>query len=117
MLSEIDVDLLPVDQRIIRRLHQLGLHTLGALSALPRHAVAAQFGPEGALAWDLASGQDQASVRRLHQLMSRLMCNQAFIDSLTSRELVLAATEQVLGRAVRALDRSAAGGAPGDAAD
>jgi nucleotidyltransferase/DNA polymerase involved in DNA repair len=102
MLSEIDVDLLPVDQRMIRRLHQLGLHTLGALSALPRHAVAAQFGPEGALAWDLASGQDQAAVR-VASVEESIEVNQAFIDPLSSRELVMAATEQVLGRAVRAL--------------
>lgn len=102
LLSEMDVDLLPVDQRIIRRLHQLGLHTLGALSALPRHAVAAQFGPEGALAWDLASGQDQADVRPI-PVEEAIEVRQVFIDALSSRELVMAATEQVLGRAVRAL--------------
>ncbi|MEZ4572262.1 MAG: hypothetical protein R2849_18490 [Thermomicrobiales bacterium] len=102
MLGEMDVDLLPVDQRMIRRLHQLGLHTLGALSALPRHSVAAQFGPEGALAWDLASGQDQAAVR-VAPVEESIEVRQAFIDSLTSRELVMAATEQVLGRAFRAL--------------
>ncbi|CAN5683351.1 hypothetical protein BH23CHL2_BH23CHL2_03030 [soil metagenome] len=106
MLSEMDIDLLPcpegAHQRMIRRLHQLGLHTLGAFSALPRHAVAAQFGPEGALAWDLASGQDQAAVR-VAPVEESIEVQQAFIDALSSRELVLAATEQVLGRAVRAL--------------
>lgn len=102
MLCEMDVDLLPVDQRMIRRLHQLGLHTLGALSALPRHAVAAQFGPEGALAWDLASGQDQTAVR-VAPVEESVEVRQAFIDPLVSRELVMAAAEQVLGRAIRAL--------------
>ena len=106
MLSEMDVDLLPcpegTHQRMIRRLHQLGLHTLGALSALPRHAVAAQFGPEGALAWDLASGQDQAAVRAA-SVEESIEVQQAFIDPLASRELVMAAVEQMLGRAVRAL--------------
>ena len=102
VLSEMEVDLLPVDQRMIRRLHQLGLHTLGALSALPRHAVAAQFGPEGALAWDLASGQDQAAVR-VAPVEEIIEVRQAFIDPLASRELVMAATEQLLGRAARAL--------------
>ena len=102
LLSEMDVDLLPVDQRMIRRLHQLGLHTLGALAALPRHAVAAQFGPEGALAWDLASGQDQAAVRAA-SVEESIEVQQAFIDPLASRELVMAAVEQMLGRAVRAL--------------
>jgi DNA polymerase-4/protein ImuB len=101
-LAGMDVDLLPVDQRIIRRLHQLGLHTLGALSALPRHAVAAQFGPEGALAWDLASGHDQAAVRPA-PVEETIEVEQLFIDPLAGRELVLAATEQVLGRVVRAL--------------
>lgn len=102
LLSEMEVDLLPVDQRIIRRLHQLGLHTLGALAALPRHAVAAQFGPEGALAWDLASGRDQAAVRQ-PPAEEAIEVQQAFIDPLASRELVMAATDQLLGRAVRAL--------------
>ena len=47
---------LPLDPDNHRRLHQLGLKTLGDLAALPEAAVIAQFGREGKAAWRLASG-------------------------------------------------------------
>lgn len=40
-------------------LSRLGLHTLGALAALPAPDVLARFGAEGLLAWRLASGLDE----------------------------------------------------------
>ncbi|MFZ6004781.1 MAG: DNA polymerase Y family protein [Actinomycetota bacterium] len=40
-------------------LSRLGLHTLGALAALPGPDVLARFGAEGLLAWRLASGLDE----------------------------------------------------------
>lgn len=101
-LAAVSVDLLPVDHRMIRRLHQLGIHQLGTLAALPRHAVAAQFGPEGSLAWDLANGDDSTPVRGLRPEES-VAVSQLFIDPILSRDLLLAAAEQLLGRAHRAL--------------
>src|SRR3989442_1531376 len=57
------VGMLPVSEEMRRRLRLLGIETLGALAALPRSALAAQFGPQGALAWELARGEDDSPVR------------------------------------------------------
>jgi len=48
---------LPLHPDNLRRLHQLGLKTLGDLAALPEAAVVAQFGREGRAAWRLAAGK------------------------------------------------------------
>lgn len=61
-LSSLPVDVLPVPEEIRRRLRLLGLEHLGELAALPRSAVAAQFGPIGARAWDLAKGHDTSAI-------------------------------------------------------
>lgn len=101
-LAPVPVDLLPVDHRIKERLHQLGLHTLGELAALPRHAVAAQFGPEGAIAWDLASGEDLSPVRSAPEV-EKVRSAQLFIDPIVSREVLMAAAGQLLNRLQREL--------------
>ena len=49
------VDVLPVPEEMLRRLRLLGIETLGGLAALPRSALAAQFGPLGSLAWAFAT--------------------------------------------------------------
>jgi nucleotidyltransferase/DNA polymerase involved in DNA repair len=58
-LSDLPIDHLPVSESMIARLHRLGLHTLGALAALPAGAVQAQFGREGRIAWGLAHGIEE----------------------------------------------------------
>lgn len=50
------VAVLPLDPDTHRRLHQLGLKTLGDLTALPEAAVTSQFGRTGRLVWRLAAG-------------------------------------------------------------
>jgi protein ImuB len=54
---------LPLDSDDHRRLLQLGLKTLGDLTALPESAVVAQFGRPGRAAWRLAAGRVDEPVR------------------------------------------------------
>jgi hypothetical protein len=61
-LAPLPVALLPVSAGLRVRLEQFGLHTLGALAALPLGPVQAQFGPEGRLAWLIARGRDTRPV-------------------------------------------------------
>ncbi len=51
--------LLPVSAEMLRRLHLLGLATLGQLRRVPRSALLAQFGREGERAHRLACGEDR----------------------------------------------------------
>ncbi|WP_449278623.1 DNA polymerase Y family protein [Leucobacter sp. GX24907] len=46
------------DERLSEVLRSLGIHTLGALAALPAPAIAERFGPPGVAAHRLASGAD-----------------------------------------------------------
>ena len=94
------VESLPVSAETLRRLRLLKLGSLGELGALPRSALAAQFGPEGALAWELAHGKAQAPLRsrpRLIQVVEWLRLE----TPLVSNQAILAAWEQTLSRALR----------------
>jgi len=59
-LRKISINVLPLSWDNRTRLHSLGLHTLGQLSEIPIGAMQAQFGVEGRLAWELASGIDKS---------------------------------------------------------
>lgn len=99
-LDEQPVEVLPVSPEMLRRLDVLGLHTLGELRALRRPAVAAQFGPEGVRAWELARGQDARPLRprpRAERLEERLHLE----VPLDSRPALAAAWQQTLSRLVR----------------
>lgn len=94
------VQALPVSTEMQRRLRVLGLRTLAELRVLPRSALAAQFGPEGALAWELARGADRDPLRpqrRPLQLEERLNLE----TPLSSRQALLVAWEQTLSRLAR----------------
>jgi nucleotidyltransferase/DNA polymerase involved in DNA repair len=94
------VQALPLSADAHRRLRGLGLRSLGQLSALPRPALAAQFGREGELAWDLAAGRDREPLRpprRSPRLAERLVLE----APLASRLALLAAWEQTLSCLVR----------------
>ncbi|MGH7776576.1 MAG: DNA polymerase Y family protein [Candidatus Dormibacterales bacterium] len=94
------VEVLPVSTEMLRRLRLLGLVRLGELAVLPRSALAAQFGPEGALAWDLATGVPEAPLSRRRE---RVMVQErlALEPPLASLPALAAAWEQTLGRALR----------------
>jgi nucleotidyltransferase/DNA polymerase involved in DNA repair len=62
-LSPLPLSVLPADPEMRRRLHLLGVRTLGALAALPRLAVVRQFGPQAGPLHDLARGLDPRPVR------------------------------------------------------
>lgn len=57
-ISPFPIDTLPLHKADARRLHLLGIQTLGDLAALPRTAVTASFGKRGTLLHRLASGLD-----------------------------------------------------------
>jgi nucleotidyltransferase/DNA polymerase involved in DNA repair len=78
----------------------LGLATLGDLKALRRSALAAQFGPEGALAWDLVQGIEEITLRPQPR---RLVLEEHLTLEvpLTSRQALAAAWQQNLSRLVR----------------
>ena len=81
-------------------LRLLGLETLGDLAALSRHAVEAQFGPAGGLAWLAARGRDPAPLRP-RPFRERVRENAQAQPPLVSREAVERTVEQLLGRALR----------------
>ncbi len=88
---------LPASPEMLRRLSVLRLTTLGELRALPRSALAAQFGPEGARAWDLAWGQDRSPLRPLPR-QTRMAESLRLETPLVSRPAILAAWQETLGR-------------------
>jgi len=58
-LAPLSVNLLPLSEETKRRLDLLGLRTMGRVASFPRDALVAQFGQEGLLAYQLASGIDE----------------------------------------------------------
>ncbi|HET7876847.1 MAG TPA: DNA polymerase Y family protein, partial [Methylomirabilota bacterium] len=94
------VEALPLSAEMRRRLRVLGLRRLGELAAMPRSALAAQFGPEGARAWELARGGDREPLRPQSgrpRLSERLRLE----TPLASRPALLVAWEQTLSRLAR----------------
>jgi DNA polymerase-4/protein ImuB len=92
------VDQLPLPVEVIRQLERLGLHTLGALAALPRSAVEARFGTEGGRAWLLARGVDEQPLRprpREERVVEQL----TLPAPATNREMLMVALRQVVSRA------------------
>ena len=61
-LSELPVEVLPVSPLLHVRLRLFGLERLGQVADLPFSAIQAQFGREGARAWELANGKDDAVI-------------------------------------------------------
>ena len=92
---------LPLDVDDIDRLRLLGIEECGALAALPQHAVEAQFGPDGGRAWLAARGEDPRPVQPRPWDRERVVEHVQAEPPLVSRESVLHALEQMLGRALR----------------
>lgn len=61
-LASAPVAWLPFPPEMTNQLRRLGLQTMGAVAALPPSKLAARFGPDGRLAWELASGIDERRV-------------------------------------------------------
>jgi DNA polymerase-4/protein ImuB len=98
-VAGLSVEDLPVSAEMRRRLRLFGLRTLGDLAQLPQGAVAAQFGAEGARAWELAHGVDRAPLvpfRAPATVVERL----ALPAPVDAAEVLLAAVRTLLRRAV-----------------
>ena len=94
------VDWLPLEEAERAWLRLLGIGTLGAFAALPRHAVEAQLGTHGGHAWLAARGED-ATALRPRPFRERVVEQAQAQPPLVSRESVLRTVEQLLGRALR----------------
>jgi len=88
-LSPLPLSALPVDPEMRRRLHLLGVRTVGALAALPRLAVVRQFGPHAGPLHDLARGVDARPVHPDAPPL-QLARTRTFEDQLTGRAPLLA---------------------------
>src|SRR6266511_2308853 len=62
MVGGLSLDDLPVSAEMRRRLQLFGLRSVADLARLPKGAVSAQFGKEGARAWELARGVDRSPI-------------------------------------------------------
>ena len=96
-LADHTVDVLPVPLEMRRRLRNLGLNTLGDIAALPRKKLLAQFGRDGARAFDLANGIDPTPLRP-RPWRERAYGTFSFLDPLASREALLASARELLIR-------------------
>ncbi len=94
------VSWLPLDAEVVARLRLLGIKTCGQFAALPRHAVEAQFGFPGGLAWLAACGEDPAPIRPRPWEQERVVEVVEAEPPLVSREAILHALDQMLGRAL-----------------
>jgi DNA polymerase-4 len=88
-LSPLPLSVLPADAEMCRRLHLLGIRSLGALAALPRLAIVRQFGPHAGPIYDLARGVDPRPVRPQAPPLA-LERTRAFDDPLNDRGPLLA---------------------------
>ncbi|MPZ98670.1 MAG: DNA polymerase Y family protein [Dehalococcoidia bacterium] len=95
------VSCLPLSVEAVERLRLLGIDTCGQFAALPRHAVEAQFGFEGGAAWLAACGEDPRPLYPRPWERERVVEQVQAEPPLVSRESVLHALEQMLGRALR----------------
>lgn len=92
---------LPLPVEVVERLGLLGITRCEEFAALPRHAVEAQFGREGGVAWLAARGEDPRPVRPRPWERERVIEHVEAEPPLVSHEAILHALEQMLGRALR----------------
>jgi DNA polymerase-4 len=104
-LKEFSCDLLPVSSKSKERLHDFGLHTLGQLTTMSCAHLEAQFGTEGRIIWQLASGQDETP---LYPRMSQEIIEESTTLSspTVSLDLMLMTLESMLARAFTKLSQS-----------
>jgi DNA polymerase-4/protein ImuB len=93
--------LLPLDVATLAQLALFGIRTVGEFAALPRHAVAAQFGVAGDRAWLAASGADPTPVRPRSFAGERVIERSQSEPPLVSRESMRLHARQLLHRALR----------------
>jgi DNA polymerase-4/protein ImuB len=97
-LADAPVSWLPFPPEMTHQLRRLGLPTMGALATLPAAKLAARFGPDGRLAWELASGVDERVVTprpREETIVEEL----AMPTPAVSREMLMIGIRQMVNRA------------------
>lgn len=103
-LSSLPLSALPAEPEFGRRLHLLGVRTLGALAALPRPALVRQFGRSAGPLHDLARGVDPRPVHPDAPPLA-MTRTRAFNDSLEDRAPLLAHAGQMSAELAEALAR------------
>jgi len=103
-VSSLPLSALPADLEMRRRLHLLGVRTLGALAALPRLAVVRQFGSHAGPLHDLARGIDPRPVHEEAPPLA-LARMRTFNDSLSDRAPLLAHADQMAAELAETLSR------------
>jgi nucleotidyltransferase/DNA polymerase involved in DNA repair len=115
-LEPLPLDLLPLTLERRRELSELGVRRLGQLAGLPEAAVADRLGPDGAEAWRLARGGDDARVeprRPPTEIVEALSFPEAIGNALSLEQALAALLDRLLvrpereGRAPRQLTLSA----------
>jgi len=100
------ISALPIDADTLRRLHLLGLHTIGAVAQLPVDALQAQFGEHGRALYRLARGGDHPPIAATASLPT-LARTARFAGPVSNRTLL----DTAIGRLVDRLTvQLAAGG-------
>ena len=99
-LREASVNLLPVEWRVKERLRGFGLHTLGQVAAVGLGPMQAEFGPQGKLTWELATGVDRRPLVR--RVQEKIVYSSLTFDAPTTvLATVLLGAERLLNRAFR----------------
>lgn len=107
-LARLPVEALPIDPAVHQRLRLFGLERLGDIARLTFSAMQAQFGRQGARAWELANGRDDARIIPGREEV--LITEETDLPAPTAlSEPLVVATRQLLQRA---LARPEAGGQP-----
>jgi DNA polymerase-4 len=90
-----------VGARAEKRLHALGVHTVGQLAALPERVLAGHFGEAGRHLWELANGRDDRQVvpdREAKSISTETTFARDLDDLEGLRGILLDQVEQVAGR-------------------
>jgi nucleotidyltransferase/DNA polymerase involved in DNA repair len=108
-LADMPIELLPLDNEQRRRLHLLGLTSMGQLAALPLQAMLTQFGKSGFLLHRLVQGLDHERVLpHRFEAVEHMLCE--FDEPLTSRTTLEAVLESMAIELVSRLQAKASMG-------
>jgi nucleotidyltransferase/DNA polymerase involved in DNA repair len=105
MLTCHPVSLLPLDEKVVRRLWWLGIRTLGDFAGLPSGAIRVQFGKPGQIAYQLAQGTDPTPIqpvareRELHRSFS-------FDGAVVDRQIITVALTKLISQVATVLEGS-----------
>lgn len=96
-LKNLPCDVLPISLKSKNRLHDLGIHTLGQVAAMPVGPLLSQFGPEGKTISELARGYDGTPL--FPRCWEEIIEESIMLSSVTvSLEAVLITVESLLSK-------------------